>query len=140
MTDGEKAMTILQATHDGDDLAPTDLQLVELAVNGQLAENRQEQFASLYEACARDEYSQPWFHGIKHMTIDLSGWIYWKGTPVECYHLEYAYSVEASEDAQEIAERCRHLQSIGEVPNMSKVIWHWDTYANKQPVRAGGKQ
>lgn len=136
MTDGEKAITILQATRDGDDLAPTDLKLVELAVNRQLAENRREQFESLYEVCAKGEYSQPWFHGIKHLTIDLHGHVFWKGVAVEWYHPEFAYSKEASEDAHELARRCRHLQKLGEVPNESKVIWHWDKYANKQPVTA----
>ena len=134
MTDSEKAITILEQTHDGDDLDPTDLFLVQSAVNGYLTEHGRERFESLYDVCRRGEYSQPWFHGIEHMTIDTTGYVHWKGEPVEHYNPEWAYTEEARREAVDLAQRCRHLQAIGEVPSLSKTVWHWDKYRDKQPL------
>ena len=50
MTNCEKAIEILQRTHDGDDLAPQHLKLVELAVNDMVTEVGQAAFEQLYTA------------------------------------------------------------------------------------------
>src|SRR6202161_4126692 len=47
MTNCEKAIEILQRTHDGDDLAPQHLRLVELAVNDMVTEVGQAAFEQL---------------------------------------------------------------------------------------------
>src|SRR5712692_2689481 len=48
MTNCEKAIEILHRTHDGDDLAPQHLKLVELAVNEVLTESGQVAFEQLH--------------------------------------------------------------------------------------------
>ncbi len=48
MTNCEKAIEILQRTHDGDDLAPQHLKLVELAVNDMVTDVGQAAFEQLY--------------------------------------------------------------------------------------------
>ncbi len=45
----DEVLEILRATHDGDALAPRDLKLTELAVNGFLTEKGEEAFMRLLE-------------------------------------------------------------------------------------------
>ncbi len=48
----ERALAIIQATNDGNTLAPRDLKLVELAVNGFLKEDGERSFQKLYASAA----------------------------------------------------------------------------------------
>ena len=121
----DKAIAILQATSDGDRLAPLDLKLVENAVNGFLNEEGIKVFNQLHETIAAGKYKQPWFHGIEYMTIDHVGYIYWKGAVVEHYEPPWAYSKEAKENAQELKRRCDILESKGIPLNITTVIWNW---------------
>jgi hypothetical protein len=120
-----KAIEILQATSDGDKLAPLDLKLVESAVNGFLSEEGIKVFNQLYETIAAGKYKQPWFHGIENMTIDHVGYIYWKSAIVEHYEQPWAYSKDAKESAQELKRRCEILESKGLPLNITTVIWNW---------------
>lgn len=55
-----------------------------------------------------------------HLSRDSQGCVYWKGEHVE----HYSYTLEEMADqAEELARRCEHLESIG-VP-VSKCIWFW---------------
>ena len=121
----DKAIAILQATSDGDKLAPLDLKLVESAVNGFLTAEGIEAFNKLHKTVAAGEYKHPWFHGIENMTIDHVGYIYWKGAIVENYEQPWAYSKEAKESAQELKRRCEILESKGIPRNITTVIWRW---------------
>jgi hypothetical protein len=121
----DKAIAILQATSDGDKLDPLDLKLVESAVNGFLTAEGIEAFNKLHKTVAAGEYKQPWFHGIENMTIDVVGFIYWKGAKVEHYEQPWAYSKEAKENAQELKRRCDILESKSILPNITIVILDW---------------
>jgi hypothetical protein len=69
----ELACDILRATKDGDELAPLDLKLLELAVNGVLNEAGKAAFMELHRNATKPEgYTVPWFLGIEHMTRDHS--------------------------------------------------------------------
>ena len=72
------ACEVLHATNDGDDLAPMDLKLVELAVNGFLNEAGWEAFRKLNDR-VNQGYKPPWFHGIENMLRTQQGDILWKG-------------------------------------------------------------
>jgi hypothetical protein len=109
----DKAIAILQATSDGDKLAPVDLSLVESAVNGFITSEGIEAFNKLHKTVAAGEYKQPWFHGIE------------KGTKVEHYEQPWAYSKDAKESAQELKRRCEILESKGISLNITTVIWKW---------------
>jgi len=128
--DCEKACAILQKTNDGGDLDPGHLYLVQSAVNGILTEKGKQAFEDL---CRQVEagYKKPWFHGIEHMTRDHEGYIYWKGKHVEHYSFygPKAWEEEGKE-AQELARRCRHLESIGVEVNYSHAVWTWEKYAD----------
>ena len=86
----------------------------------------------MYELVASDDYKQPWFHDIENLTINHDGYVLWHGQEVEHYTLNWAYSDEARQDAQELAERCLHLESLGIQPTTTTVIWHWEKYAGQQ--------
>jgi len=121
----DKAIEILQATSDGDVLAPLDLKLVESAVNGFLTAEGIEAFNKLHKTVASGEYKQPWFHGIESMTIDHAGYIHWKDAIVEHYERPWAYSKEAKESALELKRRCEILESRSIPLNITTVIWKW---------------
>lgn len=119
------ACEILRTTHDGDDLAPQHLKLVELAVNGYLNERGEAAFQSLYENVKRG-YVRPWFHGIKGLTIDHQGYVYWRDKHVEHYTLSWAWSSDAKQQAEILAARCRHLESIGAEISVKTAVWNWE--------------
>lgn len=124
------ACKILAATHDGDDLAPEHLGLVELAVNNNLNETG---IAAFHELVKNVEagYQRPWFHDIEHLTIDHIGYVYWKGSHVEHYDQPWAYSEQAKSEALELAQRCQHLESIDVPVNATNAVWNWELYEPK---------
>lgn len=125
MSLSEMAIEILRATNDGDELAPTDLYLLQLAVNGSLNERGLAAFKALHSN-AMQGYKPPWHLGIEHMTKDQEGYIYWKGTAVE--HYDFAKLDEEKAAAEELAERCRYLESINVTPTVRSTVWDWDKY------------
>lgn len=121
----DEAIEILQATNDGDDLAPEDLKLLELGVNGFLNEAGDVAFGALV-AKVREGYQRPWFHGIEHLTLDHVGYVYWKGQQVEHYTIgTFAYTDRGVLAAKEVARRCRALERAGEAVSTRSVIWDW---------------
>jgi len=114
------ACEILRATNDGNELAPPDLKLVEMAVNGFLNDKGWEAFKELHRK-VKAGYKKPWFHGIEHLTIDHSGYVRWKGKVVE--HYTFDNCEEEEDSAKELGRRCRILESNGIEVNMENTIW-----------------
>lgn len=126
----EMAMEILRMTEDGDKLGTRDLKLLESAVNGFLTETGYRKFTELYNQVIEGSYKLPWFHGIKHLTIDPDGCVYWKNQQVEHYDIPWAYSDEAKSEAEELERRCLLLESKGVKINAGTAIWGWKEGAN----------
>jgi len=126
MTYNDMAIVILQNTHDGNDLAPEHLGLLQLAVNRGLNELGEIAFVELYQN-VQGGYVRPWFHGIEHLTRDHEGYVYWKGIHVE--HYSYRDKDKEKAAAMELAERCRHLESIGVEVTTGNVIFRWEEFA-----------
>ena len=120
----EKAITILGKTNDGNELTGPHLKLVEMAVNGHLNEAGENAFDELYRQVSNGEYDKPWLHGVKHMTADHSGYIYWKGQSVE--HYDFPYESSNAEQVQDLANRCLHIESLGITPSTGTAIWRWE--------------
>jgi hypothetical protein len=123
----ELACEVLRATHDGDDLAPPDLKLIELAVNGLLNERGKALFLELHRNATKPEgYTRPWFLGIEHLTRDHQRYAYWKGVRVEHFDhdlwQEAGWQARMKTAAESLAARCRHLESLGIVPDMRNVL------------------
>lgn len=129
-----KAIEIIQRTNDGDDLAPTDLKLVEMAVNGFLNEEGVKAFDELHKKVMDGTYKWPWFHGIEHMTQDHQGYILYKGKIVEHYDRPWAYSEEAKKEALELERRCKILESKGLELNNHNTIWVWEKISGEAPA------
>lgn len=121
----DDTIEILEKTHDGNDLSPQDLKLVEIAVNGRLNEAGECALASLL-ANARNGYKKPWLCGIEHLTIDHIGYVYWKDNEVEHYTLSWFTPEKLKESAKELARRCRILEERGIPVNTTNAIWKWE--------------
>ena len=121
----EQCIEIVRATHDGDDLAPPDLKLVEMAVNGWLNEAGEVAFAKLL-ANVRAGYKPPWFMGIEHMTRDHQRYVYWKGKQVEHYDHDFwgrdGWQERMKRDAEQLARRCLWLEEQGKDVNLTNVL------------------
>lgn len=120
----DQAIEILQATHDGEDLDPKHLKLVEAAVNGMLNPTGLTAFEDLLKQ-VRKGYVKPWFHGVEHITRTHQGYVLWKGVAIEHYSARFAASDEAAEDVRELARRCHILEGKGITPSTNSVIWNW---------------
>jgi hypothetical protein len=117
----ELACDILRATRDGDDLAPPDLKLVELAVNGMLNDTGNAAFLELHRNATKSEgYTVPWFLGIEHLTRDQARYIYWKGQRIEHFDHDHwqqdGWRERMKADAEALAAHCRALERKGLVP------------------------
>lgn len=66
----DMACEILEKTNDGNNLDSSDLQIIELAVNGNLNSAGREVFVKLYRRVVIDNYVIPYLHGIEHLTRD----------------------------------------------------------------------
>jgi hypothetical protein len=122
----EKAIVILQKTNDGNDLDPSDLALVQAAVNRHVTPDGAKAFDVLYASVEDGSYKRPWFHGQENMLIDHEGYVYWKGSRIEHFSPEYAYTRDAGKQAVELSRRCKILEERGVVPTIGEVIWKWE--------------
>lgn len=71
------------------------------------------------------------FHGIEELTKDWEGFVYWKGIHVE--HYSYNDKTEEAEAAKTLADKCRHIESLGLPVSGSKVVWCWSWFSNLRP-------
>ncbi|MFA5186759.1 MAG: hypothetical protein WC551_09805 [Patescibacteria group bacterium] len=134
----DKAIEILRRTNDGNDLAPVHLHLLQTAVNGWLTEEGEIAFDELYQSVLNG-YKTPWFCDIEHLTIDHEGFLYWKNVPVEHYTTRWMTVERINSSAEELAARCRHLESIGVQPNHRTAVWDWEKYQPKETSMDLGK-
>lgn len=110
----DQALSILQGTNDGDDLASEDLCLVETVVNcglTALTEEGQRYWQGLFERVSAKCYVKPWLHGQEHLTKSQDGYVFWKDKQIE----HYSFRDKASEAraAKELAQVCRTVESRG---------------------------
>ncbi len=118
---------ILRATKDGEELAPPDLKLVELVVNGCLNEAGEAAFMELHRNATKPAgYTVPWFLGIEHMTRDHQRHIYWKGARIEHYDHDIwqqnGWRERMKADAEALAARCLTLEAQGIPPTPHNVM------------------
>jgi len=112
----DQAIEIIEATEDGEKLHPRDLKLVENAVNGFLTEAGLEAFAELYRKVTAGEYVGPFeapYFGIEGLTIDPTGFVYWRGVRVDHYNPGWCWGEEARAQAQAMAARCLRYEAAG---------------------------
>jgi hypothetical protein len=132
----EPALEILRATHDGDDLAPQHLALVQHAANGKLSEKGKATFDELLEQ-VRTGYQPPWFHGVENLTIDHYDYVLWKGQRVEHFNPAWAWTEKGKRAAEKLAERCKQLEAEGTLVNKMNAILEWKDRVQQEPAGAG---
>jgi hypothetical protein len=123
----DMACEVLQKTHDGDDLAPFHLWLLQEWVNDHLNEKGEALFREMHQQVMAGTYTKPWVQGVEHLTRDHEGYIYWKGIQVE----HFSFSGKGCQErekaaAEELARRCRILESKGIPVSCAHAIWKWD--------------
>jgi len=118
------AIAILQATHDGEELDPAHLWLVQEWVNDHLNDKGEAAFRDLHAQVTAGKYQKPWLHGVEHLTRNHQGYIFWKGIEVEHYSFsgKGAYEREKAA-AEELGRRCQILESKGIQPTCKSAIW-----------------
>lgn len=112
----DAAIDVLRLTNDGNDLAPSDLALVEAATNHLLTDAGLASFDTLHNACINGTYQKPWLFGIEHLTIDHSGYVFWRSQEPAIEH--YTFYDEGSHErlkasAQHLASTCLLLETRG---------------------------
>jgi hypothetical protein len=135
----DMAIEILGATNDGDDLTPSDLCVVQAAVNSGmegLTEQGEIFFYELWTRCEAGTYKPKWFHGHEHLTLDHEGYVDWRGKNIEHYNLSWAYTEAAEAAAAEVVRRCLALEERGLVVNTMTVVWHWPDSLDGTPEGA----
>lgn len=122
MTQSDKAIRILELSHDGDELQASDLHLVEMAVNGHLNAAGLEAFERLHADVTSGLYrtKHHWFQGIEHLTQDTSGYVYWKGKSVE--HFDFSDKEKEADAAHSLVAKCQQLEANGFPVNSRTVL------------------
>ena len=109
----EQSIEILERTRDGNDLEPFHLSLVQAAVNNHLTHRGVEAFQQLYATVTSGQYAKPWLAGVKHVTRDHQGYVYWKGSRIEHFTFSVMEEDHLKQTTQRLAERCRHIEALG---------------------------
>ena len=118
-----KAIEILRATHDGEDLDPSDLALVQSAVNHNLTEEGVRRFDTLHQQAISGTYQKPWLFNIEHLTIDHIGNARWRDHIVEHYTFYNDDSVARLRvEAVELARRCVLLEQRQITPSIAGIL------------------
>ncbi len=115
-----EAIEILRATHDGEDLDPSDLGLVQSAVNHNLTEEGVLIFDALHQQAIAGTYQKPWLFDIENLTIDHIGNVRWRDHIVEHYTFYNDDSVARLRvEAIELARRCALLEQRQITPSVA---------------------
>lgn len=125
------AQVILSKTNDGEKLDPSELYLLQEAVNGNLNQRGIEIFTNLYERVDKGEYIKPFLCGIEPFTLDLEGYVYYKDKQVEHFAYTHMGRKEMEKELEILKRRCQYLESIDVELSTITLIWRWDKY---QPV------
>lgn len=67
-------------------------------------------------------------HGVKNISYDRQGYIYWKGQEVEHFNCPTASNM--ANPTKELERRCKILEARRVAVNASSVIWKWDESGN----------
>ena len=122
----EMAINIIRATHDGEDLDPDDLWLVQEWVNDHLNEKGEAAFRELHARVIAGNYVKPWLGEVENLTRDHQGYVYWKGIQVE--HYSFANYAEMKRASVELGRRCLLLEALGVQPTCRRVTWDWEKW------------
>jgi hypothetical protein len=121
---------ILQNTDDGDELSGQHLGLVEAGANHNLTDEGKKALKELHDQVKSGQYELPAFHGIKNMTKDQEGYVYWKGKQIEHYSFDDYQDEEFS--AKELEANILNLQAKGVEITGANILDNYDNLRENQ--------
>jgi len=134
----ERAIEILERTHDGNDLDPRDLYLIQWVINAstyEMTEEAEVTFEDLYNRAVNKDYKKPWFHGVVNLTRDHQGYIYWRGIQVEHYDYDHwqqeGWREREKAAAIELGKLCLGLEQKGIKVTGGNVMREYDRRRNE---------
>ncbi|MEJ8837615.1 hypothetical protein [Ramlibacter sp. AN1133] len=136
--DVDRAIRILENTHDGDDLARRDLALLQHVVNhgrAALTELGLKRWEDVVNAVADGSYVKPWLHGVENLSKDHDGYVKWRGRVVEHYSFRDDEGERAA--AQQLGECCRFLEAKGRPVRSMEVMKAYDEANHGQGLGLG---
>jgi len=111
------SISILEHSNDGDDLAGSDLALVQGAVNGELSTRGEVVLYQLNHRVVEGTYEIPAFCGVDNLTRNNEGFVFWKGKQIEHYDHDHwaqpGWEKEMQKDAEELGRVCQYLDDNG---------------------------
>ena len=118
----KKIIYILSNTNDGNQLSPGHLYLLQCATNhpDAITKDGDELITDIYNRVKTGTYQKPWHCGVKHLTKDHNGWVYWKGVRVE--HFTFRDGGKEKAAAEELGRICRYLERTGREINLENVL------------------
>ncbi|HWS26309.1 MAG TPA: hypothetical protein VN259_06985 [Xanthomonadales bacterium] len=110
----DQALCVLQATSDGDLLAPADLSLLQLVVNrglDALSAAGVQRWDYMVRSTQEGNYQRPWLHGVENLLRRNDGYVLWRDAIVE----HYSYDDRKAEriSAQRLGACCRLIEQRG---------------------------
>jgi hypothetical protein len=112
----------------GDDLYPDDLYLTIGAALGHMTDSGYRSLDDLKRLAGEGEFAGMWLHGMKPMSCDGGGFIYYKDKQVEYYQKSYLDSLQAKRDLTELRSRCVYLEQHGIEISCDSAIWFFQDY------------
>ena len=134
----DMATEILRATHDGDDLSPQHLKLLEMVVNDHANEKGEQAFRSLHKQVMAGEYTRPFLHDVEHMTQDREGYIYFKGIHVEHFSRDWAHTEGGKAELVALQKWCLEREKLSEPINAAAAMFRG--IDNDKPRQQNGAQ
>ncbi len=122
----DQAIGVLQATSDGERLAPSDLSLLQFVVNRGLdamTASAAERWEYVVHATSHGSYEPPWLHGVQHLLRLHDGSVLWRDVAVE--HYTHSDMQAQRRDAQELGACCRLIEQRGQKVTAPAVFDVW---------------
>lgn len=138
----DQSIEILQATNDGNKLAPRHLYLLQEGINGNLSEEGVEALLQLHKEVCIDKTYDPlkvYYFGVEHMTRDHTGYIYFKGHHID--HFSYGRGRGEEEKAALVRAQkiCLLLEKKGHPIDSSTYCWEVEKYLTPEELKACGE-
>lgn len=114
-----KAIAILEATKNGDQLSPRDLDIVRVAQSIGLSPSGYDELDALYDNVTSGAYLDPEsdkfpnLQGIKYLTHDHQGNVRWRGVVVGYLAFNDTHRNSAIAMVRQLAAKCLHAEAQG---------------------------
>jgi|APSaa5957512535_1039671.scaffolds.fasta_scaffold00325_80 hypothetical protein len=128
---GDQVTEILHNTNDGDDLSPSHLHLLQIAMNGGISEAGEVELQKVYKEVKDGNYEPDAFYGIKGMSQDHEGYILWHGKQIEHYSFDDPH--EEKESAEILHANILDLEKQNKEITSGNILANYDHLYESHP-------